>query len=444
MNNKNQSAKISKGSSLILGLGFTLAIQVIGLGLSYGTHILFARWLGPAEYGNYTYVMSWGIVLATLARLGLPTTVLRFIPEYEAKNQWEYTRGLIWMSWWVVIAAGVSLSLVGTMVIKALETSIGYAYSEYMLVGIWLIPLLAVERLQLEMARGINRAGLAYFPSVIIRPILLIGGVYYFTQIMQLATSKFVIWTLILILIIVLSAQLAIFLKSLSLNFRQAAPAYQVNDWLRVAWPLLIVSGALILMKQVDILLIGSLLSSREVAFYNSATKLASFAGFFLVAVNMVIAPRIASYYAKKNIEGMQKMITLVAHLSFWPSLIVTLLLVLYGNFLLGLFGSEFIIVKTELSILAFGNLISAGAGPVGYLMILTGYQVQAVRVYGMTAIVHIILNAIGISMLGTLGAAIATSVSMILWNILLYVLVVKELEIRPSIVDAVISGFRK
>lgn len=440
---RNKIAELSKRSSLIWGVGFTFVIQTIGIGLSYGSHILFARWLGPSEYGNYTYVMSWGIVLATLARLGFPTAVLRFIPQYEAKKQWGYIRGLIRTSWWIVFVAGVGLSLAGTIVIRMLDASIGYAYTEYMLIGIWLIPLLALERLQLELARGINKTGLAYLPSVIIRPILLIGGVFYLTQIKQLSTSPFVIWTLILVLIIVLSSQLSIFLKSLSLNFHAAAATYQGDEWRRMCWPLLISSSALILMNQADILLIGSLLSSREVAFYNSATKLAGFSGFFLVAVNMAIAPKIASYYTNKNLLGLQKMIRTAAHLSFWPSLAVTLLLVINGDFLLALFGPDFVIARAELSILAFANLISTAAGPVGYLMILTGYQVQAVRVYAITALVHILLNATGISFLGTLGAAIATSISMILWNLWLYMLVVKKLGIRPSIIDAVLSEIR-
>lgn len=441
---RNRIAQLRNWSSLFLGVGFTFVIQAIGIGLSYVSHILFARWLGPSEYGNYIYVMSWGIVLATLARLGFPTTVLRFIPEYKAANKWGHIRGLMRTSWWVVAAAGVGLSLVGTIVIKALDASIGYAYAEYMLIGIWLVPLLALERLQLEMARGTNKVALAYLPSVIFRPILLIGGVFYFTQTAQLSASKFIIWALMLVLLIVLSSQLSIFLKSLSLDFRHTTPAYQGNEWLQMCWPLLITSLAIILMNRVDILLIGSLLNSREVAFYNSATKLASFAGFFLIAVNMTVAPRIASYYAKKNNEGLQKMITIVAHMSFWPSLAATLLLVMFGDYFLALFGPEFVIVKTELGILAVANLISTGVGPVVYLMVLAGHQIQAARVFAVSALTQIILTSLGISLIGTLGAAIATAISMILWSLMFYTLVVKELEIRPSIIDAIIILLRK
>ncbi|MGB3691590.1 MAG: polysaccharide biosynthesis C-terminal domain-containing protein [Spirulinaceae cyanobacterium] len=50
---------------------------------------------------------------------------------------------------------------------------------------------------------------------------------------------------------------------------------------------------------------------------------------------------------------------------------------------------------------------------------------------------VNIMLNLIGIPWLGILGAGIATAVSMALWNIWLHRLVVRYLNINPSIVAA-------
>jgi O-antigen/teichoic acid export membrane protein len=68
--------------------------------------------------------------------------------------------------------------------------------------------------------------------------------------------------------------------------------------------------------------------------------------------------------------------------------------------------------------------------------MTMTNYQNQAAGVMAVSALVNVILNVVGIHVFGILGAAIATALSMALWNIWLYSLVVKKLGVRPSILD--------
>ena len=68
--------------------------------------------------------------------------------------------------------------------------------------------------------------------------------------------------------------------------------------------------------------------------------------------------------------------------------------------------------------------------------MFLTTYQNLAAGVLAVSALANVILNWVGIHWFGILGAAIATALSMALWNIWLYVLVVKKLGVRPSILD--------
>ncbi len=105
-----------------------------------------------------------------------------------------------------------------------------------------------------------------------------------------------------------------------------------------------------------------------------------------------------------------------------------------FSQSILSIFGAEFVVASWELKILVLGQLIDVLCGSVGYLMIMTGHQNQSFMVSGCCVLINLVLNAIAIPLLGTLGAAIATAFTLIVWNIWMSILVVKHLQINPSI----------
>jgi O-antigen/teichoic acid export membrane protein len=104
----------------------------------------------------------------------------------------------------------------------------------------------------------------------------------------------------------------------------------------------------------------------------------------------------------------------------------------------LGLFGPAFGAAQLPLIILLVGQLVNAAAGSVGWLLLLTGYQNQGAFVYGCVAGIHLALLGVLVPWLGIEGAAIATTVSLSVWNIWLHHLVVRRLDIHPSVIFAV------
>ena len=71
------------GQVVLAGASAALVLRAGGAGLKYLMEILFARWLGAEEYGAFAYAYNWAQLLSIFAGLGLVTTTLRFVPEYE-------------------------------------------------------------------------------------------------------------------------------------------------------------------------------------------------------------------------------------------------------------------------------------------------------------------------------------------------------------------------
>jgi O-antigen/teichoic acid export membrane protein len=424
--------------NLARGAGTAFLVQVSGVGLTYIVQIFLARWLGTAEFGIYEYVVSCTLLLAIFAGLGLPTAVLRFISQYKVTQQWQQLTGLIRGTWQLTVVMSFALTL-GTTVLILIFTDSSWIYYTPLLIGVWMVPLIALAQLQAEMARAFNKIILAYAPFRLIQPLLVLGAAFSAGQIQSPLQSEIVLGVSILSLILVVVSQWQFLQHQLKIEYQLATPDYQTIEWLKVAFPLLLQGVFAIVLNQTDILMIGTIISPEAVGIYSAAAKTSVWVTFVLQAVNTVVAPVFTTLYTQNDRSGLQSLVATVAHWIFWPSLILSIAIIVFADSILGLFGSEFVAARLPMTILIFGQLVNVGSGSVGYLMVMTGHQNQSAIIFGCSAITNIILNALTIPTLGIFGAALSTALTMAMWNILLHVLVVRYLNVYPSILYAIL-----
>jgi O-antigen/teichoic acid export membrane protein len=84
----------------------------------------------------------------------------------------------------------------------------------------------------------------------------------------------------------------------------------------------------------------------------------------------------------------------------------------------MGWFGEAFEAGATCLVWLAAGQAVNALCGPVMYLLNMTGHERPAQRIVWAAALVNLALNLWAIPRFGIAGAAVATALSMALWNV--------------------------
>ncbi len=419
-----------------------LTLQVVGMALSYLMQVFLAQWMGKNEYGIYEYVMSWTLLLAIVAEFGWPHTVLRFILEYRVKQQWEYLQGIVRISWLLTVLAGVVLSLAAIGIVLLLDHYRSFTYTTPMLVGIGLglVPLLALSGVQLEMARAVDDLTLAFAPYRVIWPSLVLAGGFFLWQTNHSLTSIPMISAASLALLFVIVFQLWVLWKQFNKEFEPASPVYAIREWIGVALPLFLQGAFSIILSQTDIVMVGSILGPEDAAIYSAAIRTSTWTIFMLPTMNMVAAPMYASFYAQKDRQGLQQLVSVVALRIFWPSLAIAFILIVFAQPALGIFGSEFIVADWELKILVLGQLVNVLSGPVYFLTAMTGHQNKSVVAFGWATLMHLVLNAIAIPVFGTIGAAMATTFTMVVLNIWLNILVIKNIEINPSIFSGLFS----
>ena len=92
--------------------------------------------------------------------------------------------------------------------------------------------------------------------------------------------------------------------------------------------------------------------------------------------------------------------------------------MILLSNFILTLFGDEYVEAKNALIILLIAQLISSLCGSVGVYMNMTGKQLILQRFLLVALFLNIVLNWLLIPKYSLVGAAYATSISIMFWNV--------------------------
>jgi O-antigen/teichoic acid export membrane protein len=401
--------------------GTVFMIRVVSAILAYGSQVLLARWMGSFEFGVYVYVWTWVLLIGQPLDLGLGTAAQRFIPEYREGGMLDRLRGFLTGSRWIALAIATVVAAACALGVRLLSPWLDH----YLVVPLYLacisLPAYALATTQDGIARSHDWMGLSLGPTYVARQILLTGlmaGGYLAHLPMTAETAMIMaaasIWLPTIAQLIILNSRLA-----------KRVPAgpktYAVGYWLTTAFPILLVEGFYLLLTYADILLLQQFRPPDEVAVYYAAAKTLALVSFIYYAVAATTAHRFSEYNVAGDQAGLTAFIRLSIKWTFWPSVAATALLLLVGEPLLSLFGPQFAGGYHLMFILAIGLLARAAIGPIERLLNMLGEQRACAWVYGAAFAINFVGCLALIPVFGTAGAAVATTLALVVESILLF-----------------------
>lgn len=421
-----------KGNAAVLarGAASSFILKILGTGLAFCVQVVAARWLGAESYGNYVYVLAWMNFLTLLGKLGFDSTSVRFIAAYCGQQEWGLLRGFLHYSSRITLVASVGAAFClgfGAWVFRSqISTEVLYSFW----IASAMLPAMTTLTLQENRLLALRKVWQAQLPQAILRPLLLLIGLALLAlSIKKLDESTFMALTLAAT--VGSLGTIALFFKKLMpKEINVAKTQFNSKEWLRMSQAMVLVGGFALILSQSDIVMIGSLVGSKETGLYTVAARIASLLVFPLVAVNSILAPLAADLYAKQACQELQRIVTLGVQCVFLSTLSITIVLIICGKTILSSFGVEFSSSYPMLVILIAGQLVNAMAGPVGLLLSMTGYHNDAIKVLGISATLNIALNVILIPNYGAVGASVATAISTILWNVVMAFIVWYRMKI--------------
>ena len=422
-------------SLLYRGASGAFVVQVGGAGLGLVVHIFLARYLGVAQYGVYTLVLSWVGVFSVFALFGQGTGVIRLVPAYVHRENWGELRGLRRGTGLIVFLTSGFVVLAGALVIYLLRARLGETVTLTFFAGLLLLPLLVQLQLNGAFLAGFKRAGSSGAFNSLLRPVmfmaLLSGAALVFGDRLD---ASIAMYASVIAVFLTLACSSWFLRRVWPAQGRGARPSHETRKWLRLGRQLFFLAFIGIVLNRVDVLVLGGFVGAEAVGPYYAAVQLAAIALYGLNAVNTILAPMIAECYAAGNHATLSRLVHRAAWLTFAVTATVSLAAAIGGRWVLELFGSGFSVAYVPLLIILGGQCVNASTGPVGFLMTMTRFEAQAPWIFGGGAVLNLLLSILLIPSLGIVGAAIAIATATIAWNLAALVFVRRKLGVNPTI----------
>ena len=396
--------------------------------------VLIAKILDADSFGFYS--LAWAIVGigSMVSGLGFNMTPSKFIPLYRQNNEVSKLKGFLSFLFKTQVAA--TLLIAGVLIFSSryISTEIyhkpGLVIFLMLLAG--LVPLQKLVELFGSIFRGFKKVNYSVYVQAFFEPayrflfligVFLIGG--YITGVFSALYSG-VILALILAIVIYKKHVLALLPSS-----SESLPCDRKKVIL-YSLPLLGISIISYLMGKTDILMIGYFLSPDKIGIYNIAFKLSLLVALSLLALDSIFSPIISELYSQKDYTKLAAAYKAFTRVILYVSTFVFFSIFLLARPVLLLIGKDFTPGIYPLLILSLGQLVNVSVGPAGSILNMTKFpRISLYNSIGLL-VLNILLNLSLIPRYGIIGAATATSISIILINLLRIVEVYILLGIHP------------
>ena len=407
---------------LLKNSGLTFILRIGGLGLGYLIAIYISKLYGADVYGRYSILVTFAQFAVMVFSLGIPTAVIKLTSETNNFNKIPISNYLI-RSLIVLFISGLfgSLiiflcsSIIGTQVFHDNLLAQVFKYLSYFFI------FMIFHNFGTQFQTG-KKDFISYGLNMFVFPNVLFFVFIYIFRSFNLVSELYIFLSYILS---ITSVGIYLFFN---IPKNKTTHNYSYKNLLKLSLPILLSSAFLSISSWTDIFMLGTMATKADVGIYSAAYKLSTATLLVILTVNIVIAPKIAELYNKKNIKQLKSEVLNANRLMTVLTLPIVFVLILFRKFLLGVFGIEFLGGELALIILSFGFLVNAFSGTVTQILNMTDYQIILRNLMLSMAIINIALNYFLIPKYGINGAAAASLISQTFINLFAVFYVKKKL----------------
>ncbi len=418
---------------LTAGVG---AISLADRAIAVGLGIVFARWLGPSEFGAYAFVMTAIALLSLPAKLGVPELLTRDIAaSRDSANSIDISRSIS-KAYVLVGCASFAIVALGQVVLQfTADTEI----SRLMKFGLWLIIPAAFFDVTVYIVRGFGRTvAFHLYGSLLLTGATLSIGTASMLA-LRIYTGQIAVETrfaALTLLLMIAGTHLWLILRKRdraliadrsrvlsTKNILSTGSTFMLNSLINMA------------IMRIDLLILGIIANEEAVGLYRIAAEGGLLVAFGYATVTTVLATEYARMHFAGERDQLQKTVSHAAWLIMLAGSAIALPLILGSHQIVVLvFGSSYAGASTALAIISAGHFISFIFGDPIFLLNMTGHQSKITLLVTLSVIVLVACCLLLIPAYGIAGAGLASSIALITYRFLAYRAVRQALGINCSI----------
>ncbi len=402
-----------------------MMVKVVGMAATFAVSIILGRTIGPEGLGIINLSNRIVAIVLIFATVGMNNVVLKEVAIGFEKQDWQHVANTIFSAFRINIPLALLFS--GLMVLVS-PWLIENVFHEPDL-KIPLIISLTVVVFQITsriFASGVNGFRKIWQSSLVNDTLS--------AMIVAIGLNAMIIFgikiTVINVAILYATARILVTIsigsywkKLFKFNGKKRSNA---AGMLKVGIPLLIFSSSNLIATNADTIMLGWLSNVKEVGLYSVGIRLGLLTNFLLLVTNSNLAPKIASLFATGKILELERMIQKVTGGLIVLSVVSILIFILFGKYILSIWGTEFTKSYAILVIISLGQFINIGTGATGVILMMTGFEKLLGKITLLSAVINVGLNFWLIPIYGGIGAAITSAVTFGTENII-KVIIVKQ-----------------
>lgn len=410
-----------------------LGIKLASAGLTYVMFIALARVMTVADFGAFSFQFNLATFLCFVAGFGLHNAILRWIPEYEAREDASLQHRVFTWSLWVT-GLGCVLTLAFIALSFGAARAVGAGSDKLSLASMLLIVPLAYAELMSASLRTKEALLWSLLPKDIVWRLAVLGWCAYLWLGAQLVSAEQAVLFMAGSLGLLVSSQLIRLRALLQPAERPTGSSVMTREWRKTLAPIWLAGILISLIQYMDVVLIGLLRDSVETALYFTAARTAGLMSLLLVASNMVCVPIISRLVHRGQRSELQRILKLNVIGIAIPTGLGLIVVVVFGRQLLSIFGPGFEQAYWPLVILSLGYLLNALAGPMSYLFQISGEERVYLKIMTISYLASLIVQVGLVVTVGMIGAAIGSAFGLTMLNLWSRHVAVKKTGVDPTI----------
>ena len=415
-------------SELFNQAGISLILRICGQAAGFVLTLVIARYFGASGLGDYVLAIAVLRGFSIISKLGLDIFSVRFIASFVKKKMWK---SIIYFKRRIEILL-IFTCLLCSFIMYFFSSEIAALINAeifHIKLNSFLILPMTFFILNYQCLRGLKKIAHFSFYFRVSQALFSIVCIFVFVQFFTNDDIPIFAYLCSLLIVFILSTYS--FKKSFHLKKNiqktESVEKFEIFDMLKISLPIMIAQLVQFIMAWTDKLMLGNMMDSDQVGVYFTAFKLSMLASLSLMAINSIAGPKFAEMFSKNDFSSLKKVVYQSTEIIFWTTIPFVIVFFIFPQKIMLLFGDEFKTGSNALMILSLAKLISSFSGSVGNILQMTGNQFIYMIILSIGALCNVVLNYYLIPIYSIEGAAIASLLSMSLWNLGMVYFIKKE-----------------
>lgn len=404
-------------------------IKLIGVICTFGISIYISRTFGSNGTGIYSLTNKIIQTVVLISLFGSNTYVVKFVAQFKSSNKLLFVNNKLISLLIYVLTNGFFLTFLLYFFSEGiLKLFNNFEIVKPLSVAIFSIIPITILRYFSAAFNGKMHVVLSTFLNSLFTPLIVIISI-------AIALVFEIRLGLVNVFYLFVCSNLFVCLISMIIWFKQL-PLKHLNLNLNVGknvmktYHFFFINFSVFFSTAINFFIIDFFFDTKNVGLFAIALNLGNILNLIHVIIGKSLSPVIIDLIHNK--KKLEKLLQKVSKILFYFCFLLFIFFLIFGKFILSIWGEEFVHSFNCLIIIVLAQLVNIISGYTGLLLINLGHEKLTSKISFFMVPLSILISLLIIPRYGIIGASLSIAFSIILENIIKYIFVKRKLNINP------------